>query len=79
VGLGLMGVKPLEVLRNTFIQPEKTETLFELYWIIKITKQFRRLVGPIMGHAVLDQFSENDEKVFKFTTHWYPLPDPLCY
>ena len=29
-----------ELLRNTFIQPEKTETLFELYWIIKITKQF---------------------------------------
>jgi len=29
-----------KVLRNTFIEPKKTETLFELYWIIRITKQF---------------------------------------
>jgi len=28
------------LLYNTFIQPEKMETLFELYWIIKITQLF---------------------------------------
>lgn len=29
-----------ELLKNTFIEPEKSEVLFELYWIIKIVKQF---------------------------------------
>lgn len=29
-----------ELLRNTFIEPEKTDVLFELYWTIKIIKQF---------------------------------------
>ncbi len=29
-----------ELLKNTFIKPEKTEVLFELYWIIKIMNSF---------------------------------------
>lgn len=29
-----------DILRNTFIMPEKTEVLFELYWTIRIIKQF---------------------------------------
>ncbi len=29
-----------ELLKNTFIKPEKTEELFELYWIIKIMNSF---------------------------------------
>lgn len=29
-----------ELLRSTFIQPEKEDVLFELYWVIKIIKQF---------------------------------------
>jgi hypothetical protein len=30
-----------ELLNNTFIKPEKTEVLFELYWTIKIINQFK--------------------------------------
>ena len=30
-----------ELLENTFIEPGKTDTLFELYWTIKIIKQFK--------------------------------------
>ena len=30
-----------ELLRNTFIKPEKTEVLFELYWAIRIIREFR--------------------------------------
>jgi hypothetical protein len=30
-----------ELLNNTFIEPDKADTLFELYWIIKIIKQFK--------------------------------------
>lgn len=29
-----------ELLKNTFIEPARTEVLFELYWIIKIINQF---------------------------------------
>ena len=29
-----------ELLTNTFIEPDKADTLFELYWTIKIIKQF---------------------------------------
>jgi len=29
-----------ELLQNTFIEPDKAEVLFELYWTIKIIKQF---------------------------------------
>jgi hypothetical protein len=29
-----------ELLKNTFIRPDKEDVLFELYWIIKIIKQF---------------------------------------
>lgn len=29
------------LLRNTFIEPDRTEVLFELYWIIKLIKQFK--------------------------------------
>ena len=29
-----------ELLKNTFIEPGKSEVLFELYWIIKIVRQF---------------------------------------
>lgn len=29
-----------DLLKNTFIQPEATSVLFELYWVIKIIKQF---------------------------------------
>ena len=29
-----------ELLKNTFIKPEKTEVLFELYWLIKIMNAF---------------------------------------
>lgn len=29
-----------DLLRNTFIRPEATSVLFELYWVIKIIKQF---------------------------------------
>lgn len=32
-----------ELLKNTFIRPKKEETLFELYWTIKIIKQFGSL------------------------------------
>lgn len=34
-----------ELLRNTFIRPEKTEVLFELYWIIKIIESFKKEIG----------------------------------
>lgn len=30
-----------DLLRNTFIKPGKTDVLFELYWILKIIKQFK--------------------------------------
>ena len=29
-----------DLLRNTFIEPDRADTLFELYWTIKIIKQF---------------------------------------
>ena len=31
-----------ELLQNTFIKPEKTEVLFELYWAIKIINSFKK-------------------------------------
>lgn len=31
-----------DLLRNTFIQPERTEVLFELYWIFKIIQEFQK-------------------------------------
>jgi len=31
-----------ELLHNTFIKPEKTEVLFELYWVFKIIKQITK-------------------------------------
>lgn len=31
-----------ELLRNTFIHPEKTEVLFELYWVFKIIQAFQK-------------------------------------
>lgn len=34
-----------ELLRNTFIQPDRTEVLFELYWVIKIVEQHRARAG----------------------------------
>ena len=30
-----------ELLRNTFIRPDKIEILFELYWVIKILKEYK--------------------------------------
>ena len=37
-------IDPIEaknLLKNTFIAPDRTEVLFELYWIIKLIKQFK--------------------------------------
>lgn len=45
-----------ELLKNTFIKPEKTHVLFELYWIIKIIKQFKnpkfQLIEPNSNNIV---------------------------
>ncbi len=35
-----------ELLRNTFIQPQKTEVLFELYWVIRIIKWYEGEYEP---------------------------------
>ena len=32
-----------ELLKNTFIKPERTEVLFELYWIILLLKEFKKV------------------------------------
>ena len=41
----LDGKEARELLRNTFIKPEKTEVLFELYWTVMIIKGFRKKCG----------------------------------
>ena len=37
-----------ELLINTFIKPEKIEVLFELYWAIKIIKQFENAIFQLI-------------------------------
>jgi len=69
-----------ELLRNTFIKPEKIELLFELYWIIKIINQFRNckfhLIRP--GNNIIAEWEDNEYKYkiyhnsigsFKFLEH----------
>lgn len=50
-----------ELLNNTFIRPEKAEVLFELYWIIKIIKNFKnarfRLIEP--GNNIVAEWEDN--------------------
>ena len=41
----LDGTEAKELLRNTFIKPEKTDVLFELYWIIKVIESFNKKEG----------------------------------
>ena len=41
-----------ELLRNTFIQPERTEVLFELYWIFKIIQEFQKKAGDVRFNII---------------------------
>ena len=42
----------IELLRSTFIKPEKTETLFQLYWIFRIIQAMTANVPDIKFHSI---------------------------
>ncbi|MFC1890854.1 hypothetical protein ACFLZT_00505 [Thermodesulfobacteriota bacterium] len=57
-----------ELLRNTFIEPDKAETLFELYWTIKIIKQFidpkYQLIEPGSDTVATWKTKKNKYKIY---------------
>ncbi len=60
----------VELLKNTFIKPDNTEVLFELYWIIKIIQKFKsRENHPIRlnliknkGGNIIASWEDEDER-----------------
>lgn len=57
------------LLKNTFIKPEKTEVLFELYWIIKIIKGFEEKSDVnfkwiVKGENIIAEW-EDQEHIYK--------------
>ncbi len=57
-----------ELLKNTFIEPGKSEVLFELYWIIKIVKQFNnptfQLIEPNSNVVAKWDAGEHNYKIY---------------
>ena len=50
-----------KLLNNTFIKPDRTDELFELYWTIKILKQFKNPIFKIIepNNNLVAEWSEN--------------------
>lgn len=57
-----------ELLKNTFIEPGKSEVLFELYWIIKIVRQFNnptfQLIEPNTNVVAKWNAEGNNYKIY---------------
>lgn len=56
-----------DLLKNTFIKPEKTEVLFELYWIFKIIKQLTKYKQVLFhliegGNNIVAEWEDEESK-----------------
>jgi hypothetical protein len=60
-----------ELLRNTFIKPDKADVLFELYWTIKIIKLFRTPEDPKFN--LIEPESKNIIAIWEKDGHEYKI------
>jgi len=77
-----------EILKDTFIKPEKTEVLFELYWVFKILKKYNEKEDVVFhliegGNNVVAEWEGQGYRYklfhdctgsFKFSVNWKNIP-----